>query len=117
MLTFISLNNAFSKYESNILIGLLLFQKAQVFYAVKIICNLTLTLESLGGVGFHRKFRNIAIGHFNALKSWPYTSKFTYDHPEQIETIFKSIGGFGKFWGAVERVRSKNPEFVRFQIF
>ena len=60
-----------------------------------------------GGVGFHRKSSNIAIGQFNALKSWPYTSKFTYDHPEQIETIFKSIGGFGKFWGAVEHVRSK----------
>ena len=70
-----------------------------------------------GGVGFHRKSSNIAIGQFNALKSWPYTSKFTYDHPEQIETIFKSIGGFGKFWGAVERIRSKNPDFVRFQIF
>ena len=59
------------------------------------------------GGGFHRKSSNIAIGQFNALKSWPYTSKFTYDHPEQIETIFKSIGGFGKFWGAVEHVRSK----------
>ena len=61
--------------------------------------------QRLGGGGFHRKSRNIAIRQFNALKSWPYTSKFTYDHPEQIETIFKSIGGFGKFWGAVERVR------------
>ena len=46
-----------------------------------------------------------------------YTSKFTYDHPEQIETISKSIGGFGKFWAAVERVRLKNEDFVRFKIF
>ena len=37
-----------------------------------------------GGGGFHRKSSNIAIGQCNALKSWPYTSKFTYDHPEQI---------------------------------
>ena len=73
--------------------------------------------QRLGGGGFHRKSRNIANGQYNALKSWPYTSKFTYDHPEQIETIFKSIGGFGKFWGAVERVRLKNPDFFRFQIF
>ena len=70
-----------------------------------------------GGVGFHNKSSNIAIGQFNELKSWPYTSKFTYDHAEQIKTLFKSIGGFGKFWGAVECVRSKNPDFVRFQIF
>ena len=48
---------------------------------------------------------DIAIGEYKAMKSWQYTSKFTYDHPEQIETIFKSIGGFGKFWGAVDRVR------------
>ena len=37
-----------------------------------------------GGGGFHRKSGNIAIGQINALKSWPYTSKFTNDHPEQI---------------------------------
>ena len=61
--------------------------------------------QRLGGGGFHRRASNIAIGQFNALKCWQYTSKFTYDHPEQIETIFKSIGGFGKFWRAVERVR------------
>ena len=48
----------------------------------------------------------MAIWPFNALKSWPYASKFTYDHPEEKESIFKSIGGFVKFWGAVERVRS-----------
>ena len=83
-----------------------------------------LTLERLGFFcdvkgwgGFHRKSSNIVIGQFNALKSWPYTSKFTYDHSEEIETVFNAIGGFGKFWGAVERVRSKNPDFVRFQIF
>ena len=66
-----------------------------------------LTLERLvyfetskaGVGGFHRKSSNIAIGQFNALKSWPYTSKFTIDHPEQIGTILKSIGGFGKIWG------------------
>ena len=40
--------------------------------------------QSLGGGGFHRKSSNIAIKQFNALKSWPYTSKLTYDHPEQI---------------------------------
>ena len=61
--------------------------------------------QRLGG-GLHRKSSNIAIGQFNTLKSWPYTSKFTNDHPEQMGTIFKSIGGFGKFWGAVERIRS-----------
>ena len=48
----------------------------------------------------------------NALKSWPYTSNFTIDQPEHIGTIFKSIRGFGKFWGAMERARSPNPDFV-----
>ena len=87
--------------------------------------NHGLTLESFclfcdvkgWGGGFHCKPSNIAIGQFNALKSWPYTIKFTYDHPEQKATIFKSIGGFSQFWVAVEHVRSKNPDFVRFQIF
>ena len=70
-----------------------------------------------GGCGFLRKSTNIAIGQLNALKSWPYTSKFTYDHLEQIEIIFKSIVGLGKFLEGVESVRSKNPDFVWFQIF
>ena len=65
-----------------------------------------------GGVGFHCKPSNIAIGPFDGLESWPYTSKFTIDHSEQIGTIFKSIGGFGNFWGAVERVRFQNQDFV-----
>ena len=37
---------------------------------------------------------DIAIGEYKAMKSWQYTSKFTYDHPD-----FKSIGGFFKCWG------------------
>ena len=51
---------------------------------------------------------------FNVLKSWPYTGKSTIDHPEQLGTIFKSIGGFGNFGGAVERAKSQNPDFVQF---
>ena len=57
------------------------------------------------------KYSNIAIGQLNALKSLPYTSKFTIDDLEQIGTIFKSIVGFGKFLGAVEPVRSPNLRF------
>ena len=54
-----------------------------------------------GGVvgGFHRTSRNIAIRQNNVLKGWPYTSKFTIDHPEQIKIDFRSIRGFSKLWG------------------
>ena len=51
-----------------------------------------------GEGGFHRKSSNSAIRPYNALESWPYTSKFTIDHPEHIKTIFESIRDFSKFF-------------------
>ena len=93
-----------TKYDTNVQ-RFIKFTNSTLFNPRK--AGFFLRRQRPGGGGFHRKSSNIAIGQFNALKSWPYTSKFTYDHPEQIETIFKSIGGFGKFWGAVEHVRSK----------
>ena len=54
-----------------------------IFVALYSICLLY-------NIGF--KYIYIVIRQYNTLKSWPYTSKFTIDHPEQMGTIFKSIG-------------------------
>ena len=70
------------------------------------------TTSRAGEGGFYLPSRNIVVRQYNILKSWPYTSKFTIDHPEQIGTIFKSIGCFNKFWGALEGIRSPNPDFA-----
>ena len=60
--------------------------------------------------GFHRKSSNIAMRQFKALKSWPYTSKFTFNHLEQIET------SFGRAWNVLNPKIQIWSDF-RFSVF
>ena len=39
---------------------------------------------------------------FTVLKSWPYTSKFTIDHPEQFSSQSKASINVGGPWNALD---------------
>ena len=66
-----------------------LLQNAVFTYCVLVnIRKCFFTTLKVGG-GCHHTFSNNPFNQYNALKSWPYTSKFTIENPVQIGSIFK----------------------------